>query len=70
MADRRTDIQDDSSIGRVNCIHAIVMPLWENAQDSGNMERVSSYRCEGCGKELTVDQGKDVIRKGTVVLGT
>jgi hypothetical protein len=70
MAERRIDAGDNESIARVNCIHAVVMPLWGNEEDRGIKERVSSYRCEGCGRELTVDQGKDAIRRGTVVLGT
>ena len=55
---------------RVNCIHAVVMPRWDNEADTGIMERVTGYRCEGCGSDLTIEQGSDAIRKGTVVLGT
>ena len=35
------------------CIHAVLVPRWENVQDMGLEDKVSRYMCEACHEEFT-----------------
>lgn len=35
------------------CGHATLTPRWDAAEDMGKADRVTSYRCEGCGIQVT-----------------
>jgi hypothetical protein len=37
------------------CIHAVLVPRWENVQDMGHEDKISRYMCESCHEEFTPD---------------
>jgi hypothetical protein len=37
------------------CIHAVLVPRWENVQDMGREDKITRYMCEACHEEFTPD---------------
>jgi hypothetical protein len=35
------------------CIHAVLVPRWENVQDMGHEDKITRYMCEACHEEFT-----------------
>jgi hypothetical protein len=39
----------------LHCRHESLAPMWENIQDMGEIDKISRYRCLGCGVFLSAD---------------
>jgi hypothetical protein len=37
------------------CIHAVLVPRWENVQDMGKEDKITRYMCEACHQEFAPD---------------
>ena len=35
------------------CPHTALLPRWDNLADLGQLERVTGYHCDSCGKDFT-----------------
>ena len=44
-----------SPIAVGECIHAVLVPRWENVQDMGHEDKITRYMCEACHQEFTPD---------------
>ena len=42
------------------CEHVTLIPSWDRAEDMGNADRVSRYRCEACGETFTLEQAQEL----------
>ncbi|MGD9893739.1 MAG: hypothetical protein AB7R89_01765 [Dehalococcoidia bacterium] len=42
----------------VPCPHTTVAPLWDRAEDIGQEERATAYRCGACRMTFTVEEGR------------
>jgi hypothetical protein len=40
------------------CEHVTLIPSWDSAADIGSADKVSRYRCEGCGAQFTLDEAE------------
>ena len=38
------------------CPHMTLVARWDSADDIGHEDRASSFRCEACGREFTLDE--------------
>ena len=50
-------MQDDAAT-EIACEHITLIPSWDKAEDIGHADRVSQYRCEGCGNTFTFDEAE------------
>jgi hypothetical protein len=37
------------------CVHAVLRPRWDNAEDMGHEDKATSYQCEACSEVLTAE---------------
>jgi DNA-directed RNA polymerase subunit RPC12/RpoP len=44
-----------------SCSHRMLLARWDSVEDMGHEERVTSYRCEGCGESFTADAGRELL---------
>jgi hypothetical protein len=44
-----------------SCSHRMLLARWDNVEDMGHEERVTGYRCEGCGEMFTADAGRELM---------
>ncbi len=44
----------------VECMHATLVPRWDNAPDMGDASKVSVYRCESCERDFTPEDAAEV----------
>lgn len=46
-----------TAVAEPECLHAALVPRWDNADDMGNAERITSYRCESCHAAISRVEG-------------
>ena len=42
------------------CSHRILLARWDSVEDMGHEERITGYKCEGCGELFTADAGRQL----------
>lgn len=47
----------DEAAERAECPHTSLVPRWDEAEDMGKEDKISSYTCEGCGATFSVEEG-------------
>jgi rubredoxin len=52
----------------VECPHGTMTPRWDNPEDLGKTELISSYTCESCGKTFSREEGQRIMAKAAEVL--
>ncbi len=45
------------------CPHVILVPNWDMAEDTGDLEKVSRYTCEACGAGFSREEGDQLRAK-------
>ncbi len=45
----------------VTCPHKALVPRWQNAQEMGKKDLVSSYTCSACGSVFTREEGAALL---------
>ncbi|MGD9890129.1 MAG: hypothetical protein AB7R89_26665 [Dehalococcoidia bacterium] len=45
----------DTKADALHCRHESLSPMWENIEDMGEVDKISRYRCLGCGVFLSID---------------
>lgn len=40
------------------CPHTALVPQWETADEMGQHDKISGYRCEGCGATFSPEEGE------------
>jgi hypothetical protein len=45
------------------CIHGVVVPHWESAEDIGKDDRVTWYKCESCSATFSREEGERLQEK-------
>jgi hypothetical protein len=53
----------EAAIEAPPCPHIALVPRWENPEDMGKQDRVSSYTCSACGTTLTADEGRAIVAR-------
>ena len=46
------------------CPHVTLVPNWDMAEDTGDLEKVSRYTCEACGAGFSREEGDQLRAKG------
>jgi hypothetical protein len=55
-----TPVQEPPPI-ETECPHASMAPHWEQPEDFGKHEAISSYICEACGRSFSRDEGERMM---------
>ena len=42
----------------VQCPHTTLTPSWDSVSDMGNEDRITGFRCEGCGAHFSAAEGR------------
>jgi hypothetical protein len=45
------------------------MPRWDHIGDMGKPERVTGYKCDVCGRDLTREEGQTALSEGAKIFG-
>jgi hypothetical protein len=53
-----------------SCAHMVLMPRWDAIEDMGKLDRVVGYRCDGCGQNLSLEQGHEALERGAMLMGS
>jgi hypothetical protein len=53
---RTTTVTPTQASEAAACLHGALVPRWDNVADMGNEEKVTSYRCDSCGKDFTPEE--------------
>ncbi len=64
---RAQESEEDRSQGP--CTHMVLLPRWDAADDMGKLDRVTGYRCDACGLDLSLDEGREALGNGAMVMG-
>jgi hypothetical protein len=51
----------DEAIAKVECPHGTMAPHWDQPEDFGKRDAISSYVCEACGKSFSREEGERVM---------
>lgn len=43
------------------CPHTALVPRWDSAEDMGKEDKISGYRCEGCGDIFSREEGEALL---------
>ena len=43
------------------CPHTTLTPRWDSVADMGNIEKVTSYTCQGCNQSFTASEGRTLL---------
>ena len=43
------------------CPHTTLTPRWDSVADMGNVEKVTSYTCQGCNQSFTPSEGRALL---------
>jgi hypothetical protein len=54
----REDQPAASAEPTTQCEHVTLIPSWDRAEDIGDVDRVSLYRCEACRAEFTLEEAE------------
>ena len=46
----------------LECPHVTLVARWENADDIGHEDRASSFHCEACGRDFTIEEATRLRR--------
>ena len=46
-----------TAVAEPECLHAALVPHWDQPEDMGNAERISSYKCESCHEMISRAEG-------------
>jgi hypothetical protein len=60
---------DDTKEDTNTCPHTMLMPRWDAIEDMGKMDKVVGYRCDSCGRTLTIEEGRSALEAGAMVMG-
>jgi len=52
-----------------SCLHVLMAPHWDNAQDFGKHDLISYYICEACGAHLSREEGERTMARATKAAG-
>ena len=52
-----------------SCQHKVLMPRWNALEDMGKIDKVAGYRCDGCGRDLTLEEARATLEQGALVMG-
>lgn len=44
------------------CPHTALVPRWDSAEDMGKEDKISGYRCEGCGNSFSREEGESLLK--------
>ncbi len=58
---RESEPPKEAEESSVRCPHTMLDSHWDNAQDMGQPDKVSSYRCEACGSAFSGEDGQRLI---------
>jgi hypothetical protein len=47
----------EEAAAAAECPHTALIPRWSNADDMGKEDKISGYRCEGCGGSFSREEG-------------
>jgi hypothetical protein len=61
---RDSTAETEAAEAPVACPHGVLIPRWDNAQDMGREDRISSYRCDSCGEQFDPEEA-DILRSTT-----
>jgi hypothetical protein len=62
---RSSDVKSDA----LHCRHESLSPMWENIEDMGEVDKVSRYRCLGCGVFLSTASAPQDAHRGQARTG-
>lgn len=51
------------------CTHMVLLPRWDAAEDMGKLDRVTGYRCDACREDLSLQDGREALSRGAMVMG-
>ena len=46
-----------TAVAEPECLHAALVPHWDNPEDMGHADRISSYKCESCHEMISRAKG-------------
>jgi hypothetical protein len=52
---------DTDTLAPPVCTHRILVARWDNPEDIGHEERVTSYKYESCSKLFTAEIGRELM---------
>ena len=63
-----TSVKDDKEDANT-CPHTMLMPRWDAVEDMGKMDKIVGYRCDSCGRTLSIEEGRAALDAGAMVMG-
>ncbi|MGD9894652.1 MAG: hypothetical protein AB7R89_05775 [Dehalococcoidia bacterium] len=58
MFGRGTTATIEQAPDHSNCPHTTLTPSWDSVADMGNEDKITSYMCQGCGREFSRAEGQ------------
>lgn len=52
----------DVATTATECPHTALVPRWGSTEDMGKEDRISGYRCEGCGNSFSREEGERLLK--------
>jgi len=59
---KKKETADDIAAAAAECPHTALVPRWDSAEDMGKEDRISRYRCEGCGNTFSREEGDSLLQ--------
>jgi hypothetical protein len=54
----RTKTEQATEVEAPPCPHTALVPRWDALEDMGNLEKASSFFCQGCERTFTPEEAK------------
>ena len=65
-----TQAKADKQPESAACPHTVLMPRWDALEDMGKAERANGYKCDVCGQDLSLEEGRAAFEQGARLFGT
>jgi transposase-like protein len=58
---KKEEPPDEAAVSAAECPHTALVPRWDSAEDMGKEDKISRYRCEGCGNTFSREEGLNLL---------